>query len=423
MGIVMGQPALAPFAHDWVGGDIEGLAQLASTLNGYGPQVTDVAAALNAQVQQVVGAAGWEGTAASAFTAAWERDSLTADALGVAAGQMAGIIGWMAVALSQIEARLEQGADQASAHGVLIGPDGAPAEVCYAGTGGQAAAQQWVSDYQGFYAACRRGAQAVRSNAAETLGVIVRQIVSTESNRPADVGGSLATVYGLLYDLLAGDSGPQEEELINSILKAWYGSGSHTALGREDDPAPDAGDADPDFGSVGLIDDLAGLMGTILNSYEDVHYYHEPLLESLGVESLATEAGTAVPVLPKLISVLAAGQAADGEAAGAEEGVEGAEAGFDASDPLTLAGVVLNDDIHNAYIEHTQWGPDVQEHGVVLGALYAYEDAAELSTFKDLEGNVTQSVKLNSEVSPGDVAIADPKAIGEAAEWTLDHTI
>jgi hypothetical protein len=71
----------------------------------------------------VVGAAGWTGTAASAFTVAWERDSKTAQAVGLAADQVAGIVGWLAVRLSQIEAGLEQAADDASAHGVAIGPD------------------------------------------------------------------------------------------------------------------------------------------------------------------------------------------------------------------------------------------------------------------------------------------------------------
>jgi uncharacterized protein YukE len=416
MGNVTAKAALAPFAHDWVGGDIDGLAQLAGTLYGYGPQITDVAAVLSTQVRQVVGAAGWDGKAASAFTAAWERDSRTAQAVGQAADQVADVVGGLAVVLSQLEARLEQAAAEASAHGVPIGPDGGPPQVCYPGTGGpgQAAAQQWLTEYQRFYQWCMQAAQAARKQAAETLAAMARQIVSSASNRPADIIGSVGTDMDLLYDLLAGDSGPREEDLINAIMKAGYGSGSHTSLGREDDPAAEPGDADPDFGSIGVIDDLAGALSTILNTYEDVHYYHKPLLESLGVESLASEAGAMVPQLPKIISFLAAVDGepegeAGGEATGVEVGAEAAEAGVDASDPLALAGVVVDDQIHNAFIE--PWGADVREHGVVMGYVDGNANVLK-NTVKDLEGNVTEAV----EVSLLPEAIEHPKAIGDEVD-------
>src|ERR1700733_8156251 len=93
MGTTVTSVALAPFAHDWIGGDIDGLAELAGTLYGYAPQVTSVATALNTQVRRVVDAAGWQGHAASAFTAAWQRDSVTAQAVGLAARQVAGVGG------------------------------------------------------------------------------------------------------------------------------------------------------------------------------------------------------------------------------------------------------------------------------------------------------------------------------------------
>jgi hypothetical protein len=66
---------LAPFAYDWVGGNIHGLAAFAGTLYGYAPQIEDVITALNQKVSQIVGDAGWRGAAASAFTANWEQIS------------------------------------------------------------------------------------------------------------------------------------------------------------------------------------------------------------------------------------------------------------------------------------------------------------------------------------------------------------
>lgn len=411
MGIVTGKVALAPFAHDWVGGDIDGLAQLASTLYGYSPEATDVAAALNAQVQRVVGAAGWQGKAASAFTATWDRDSKTAQVVGGIADQIAVIVGWLAMALSQIEAMLEQAADEATAHGVPIGADGAPPQACYAGTGGpaQAAAQQWLSDYQAFYAACLRAAQVARQEAATALGAMARQIVDSASSKLAGTLDSINTVGDLLYDLLSGSHG---EELSKAIQKAWYGSGSHTPISR-DDPEPDGSGADPD-GVIGLIDDLSATIGSLLNTYTDVHQYHMPLLESLLVESVGAEAGMRLPQLPKLISFLASGEAAEGEAGeGGEAGeaVAGSETAIDGIDPLALAGVVLNDDIHNAFIE--PWGTDVQDHGVVVGVFDAYENVTEIKTFTDLKDNATTAADLNSKVSVVDLAIEHPKAIGD----------
>ena len=53
--------ALAPFAYDWIGGDIHGLSAYAGTLYGYVPEINDVATALDGTVKQIVGAAGWQG--------------------------------------------------------------------------------------------------------------------------------------------------------------------------------------------------------------------------------------------------------------------------------------------------------------------------------------------------------------------------
>jgi hypothetical protein len=420
MGIAIGKTALAPFARDWVGGDIDGLAQLADTLNGYGPQVTGVAAALSAQVQQVVGAAGWQGNAASAFTAAWERDSLTAQAVRQTADQVAGVVGWLAAALSQFEAWLEQAAAEASTHGVSIGPDGEPRQVRYPGTlgPGQAAAQQWLSDYQRSYQWCMQAARAARKQAAGALAGMARQIVDSAGNRLPDIAGDGITTSDLLADLLLGESAPQMGDVIEAIQKAWYGSGSHTPLGT-DDPAAEPDDGD--LGSFGVIDVLAGTLGTIINTYDDVHYYHKPLLESLYVESFGSEAALVLPALPKLMSALKTAEAIDGavqgeettggETTGGEVATEG-EAVADGLDPLALAGLALNDDIHNAFIE--PWSADVHEHGVVMGLIDGYENATEVNTFKELEGNVTGAVELNSKLSVADVAIEDPKAIGKA---------
>ena len=120
--------SLAPFAFDWVGGDIHGLQALSIRLSSYVPAITDVTTALDRRAGQLTsdGPGGWQGSAASAFTAAWGRDALTAGALAAVIDQAGQITGGLAVALAQIENALETQADAAAGHGVAIMPGGQP---------------------------------------------------------------------------------------------------------------------------------------------------------------------------------------------------------------------------------------------------------------------------------------------------------
>jgi uncharacterized protein YukE len=204
-----GPAPLASFSHDWVGGDIHGLSALAGTLYGYAPKVTDVASALDSQVSTVIGAAGWRGQAAAAFTSSWEKDSKTARAVGIASDQVGGIVDWLAVSLSEIESGLEQAAAAASSHGVAIGPDGEPPQACFGppANAQEAEAQQWASAYQKYYAQCLQSAQAARSTAAGALTQTVAQVTKPQGVT-ADDGN---TVGDLLGDLLAAPSAVRRE--------------------------------------------------------------------------------------------------------------------------------------------------------------------------------------------------------------------
>jgi hypothetical protein len=59
---------LAPFAFDWIGGDIHGLQALAARLSSYVPAMTDVITALERRATQLTSGTrdGWQGSAASA---------------------------------------------------------------------------------------------------------------------------------------------------------------------------------------------------------------------------------------------------------------------------------------------------------------------------------------------------------------------
>ena len=157
--------ALAPFAHNWVGGDIHGLSAYASTLYGYSPKISDVATALNGKVSKTVGAAGWQGTASSAFSGAWDRDAQGCSALTTMTDGTGDIVNWLAVNLSQLENALETAADKASANGVPIGADGQPPQECLA----DATAESWRAAYQSFYNQAMHDAVNARNEASGEL--------------------------------------------------------------------------------------------------------------------------------------------------------------------------------------------------------------------------------------------------------------
>ena len=106
MGSAKSPSALAPFAHDWIGGDIHVLSAYAGTLYGYVPRLSDVATALDTKVSHIVGDAGWKGSAASAFTKAWQHDATGATALAVMVSAAGDIVNTLAVNLASIESAL-----------------------------------------------------------------------------------------------------------------------------------------------------------------------------------------------------------------------------------------------------------------------------------------------------------------------------
>lgn len=181
-----GISALAPFSYEWIGGDIRGLSALAGTLYGYVPHITGVTAALDSQVQALVGACGWTGSAASAFERAYESDAQAAHGLAALIQDAGEIIDALAVALSRIESDLEHAADKARQHGAPIEANGSPLQACLAGT--TPAAEQaalWLEWYQAYYADCLAAAQKVRAKAAADL-----QGLPLPSVRAGQSGGS-----------------------------------------------------------------------------------------------------------------------------------------------------------------------------------------------------------------------------------------
>jgi hypothetical protein len=136
------------------------------------------------QVAQLTGGdQGWLGPAAEAFSVAWDRDSVTADALAVLIGRAASIVDALAVELATIENALEEQAHAAARYGVKIGTDGRPPPVFAdppadppadpaadpAASAAAASERHWALSYRQEYEQARADAQQARQGAAIKL--------------------------------------------------------------------------------------------------------------------------------------------------------------------------------------------------------------------------------------------------------------
>jgi uncharacterized protein YukE len=215
--------SLASFAHDWVGGDIHGLAAFAGTMYGYIPKMDDVVTALDKKVGQIASDAGWQGTAAKAFTSNWEQISSEINAVGLVIVQTGSVVDQLAADLSKIENALESVASQAAAKGVPIGADGQPPQACYANK----TQEDWRLGYDSFYQQCKAAAENARLQAA---GALQQLFGAMRSGKPGqggtadatDVGakvGEGTTVADLLADLLAAPTA-HANEVARDVAKA-----------------------------------------------------------------------------------------------------------------------------------------------------------------------------------------------------------
>ena len=218
---------LMPFAHDWVGGDIHGLSAFAGTLYGYVPKVADVVNALDKKVGQIVSDAGWQGSAASAFTGNWEKVSAETNALGLVIIQTGSIVDQLAVDLAKIENALENAAGQAEAHGVQIGGSGQPPQVCYTNP----TQEDWRVGYGSFYQQCRAAAEDARVQAAGALQK-VSGVVTSAKSKAGRVGRRAEGRRGLDAHRLPGRPAGHAHRLLQP------GGGQGGRADREGRPRP-----------------------------------------------------------------------------------------------------------------------------------------------------------------------------------------
>jgi hypothetical protein len=217
--------SLAPFAHNWIGGDIRGLAALAERLSSYVPAITDVTTALTRRANQLTGdtPGSWQGSAASAFTTSWHGDALATAALAMAAGQASQITGALATALSEIESALETEADAAAGHGVQILPGGqaGPEPFGPAANAAEADQQEWVASYQLVWQQAQTEASQARQQAAAQLMRLYQQIGPTAKGPRNTSGSDYATLSDLLADVWAVPTASRRE--VNELIERLEG--------------------------------------------------------------------------------------------------------------------------------------------------------------------------------------------------------
>jgi hypothetical protein len=188
---------LPAFSYEWVGGDILGLSVLAGQCYQVVPQVTGVDSALSGQVSRLVSDGGWKGAAASAFSSAWDKDSVAGRQLAGSWENIGAVVDDLAVELAALEHALEEAAREAEAQGVGIDLAGQVApEISgpVTGAAAQAAANRMkvAGEYDDFRQATLERATAARAAAASKLSSIAAAMLPARKGRDWGQGVDVA---------------------------------------------------------------------------------------------------------------------------------------------------------------------------------------------------------------------------------------
>ena len=189
--------SLPAFTHDWVGGDIHGLAALARQCFRIAPQLSDAVSALTLRADMLACTAGWQGAAATAFTLSWEKNSLAGRQIASGWEQIGGIVDGLAVDLAALESVLERAAAAAETQGIVINPGTGIPEPTIAAAHGSAAARiaKILAAYNRLRAGILLRAAAVRAAAATVLQAIAAGMLpSTGATGGAGGGASLESL-------------------------------------------------------------------------------------------------------------------------------------------------------------------------------------------------------------------------------------
>ena len=399
--------SLAVCAYDWVGGNFSGLQALEGQCSAVAATLTNADHALSRQVSQIVGAGGWSGSAADAFTSAWDKDSTAGAQLAGAWRQIGTIAANLAADLASLENALEEAAFQLEQQGVAVDPaDGTALPGTTAGglacPSPQVAASNagLASQYMAYRAQVLAQASAVRAQAALSLNAITESLLPAQAGWGDGVNGldavrslwAVPTTYrrAVVEDLaqaeknvnltqrtlweqyiarkaVQGKAARVDSEDVDSAREALA---ERSALRGKlaDAPAEDASTrlADGDAAGLGLAGAAAGAVRaipyvgasagagiTIWQDREQGESWGQSVSDGLVSNGAALAAGIGVATF---IGVGSVGAVAAGVLVG------GAFA------------VGVGDFVHNVFQEN--WGADWQADGVLGGTVHGLADAA-----------------------------------------------
>jgi hypothetical protein len=383
--------SLASFAYRWVGGDISGLESFKSACTSAASGLANVDRALSGQVSRVVGSAGWSGSAADAFSTAWNKDSTAGSQLAGAWTKIGSIVDDLAQQLASLEHELEQAAYNVEKQGIKINPANGtimPEEACLTP---QATAKdaQLANGYNTYRAEILVKAEQARASAATQLNSVTESMLPPQG---LDAGTKVSILDGMrglwaaptTYNRELTEKLAKSEENLDEAQKAaykeWADSRTFASkLSETTEGKLAAAGKDFDTTEAKLAD---APNQTTLSKLLDGD------ADGLNLSGIASGAVKGIPYAGALAGtvITTAGDRADGEswAQSISDGVTsngsalaaglGTAALIGSGSMVAVgAGVIgggvvavgVGDLVHEAFQEN--WGQDIHDHGVVDG--------------------------------------------------------
>jgi len=244
----MGTSPLPAFSYHWVGGDIAGLEALNSQCRKVASTIIGADRALTQEVSSVVGDTGWTGSAASAFSAAWDRDATAGGQLAQAWEEIGQIAATLAYNLAALESALEEAAIQVEQQGLPVDTStGLPMPGTIAGGGAcpspQAAAaqEQLAGQYMAYRAGILQEATGARNRALSGLYAVTAQMLPN----PFDYGQvtndldgirslwAIPTTYRMEVEGQLQESGEAVDNMWQALIAGRRVSGNNFRLPKE----------------------------------------------------------------------------------------------------------------------------------------------------------------------------------------------
>ncbi|MCU7727853.1 hypothetical protein ODJ79_29400 [Actinoplanes sp. KI2] len=218
-----------------IAGDIGGLHRVAGSLTGVVEEMHGSAEALSKRVDQLIGDAGWSGSAAEEFKGAWEQDAAAVIQLGSCVKLAGTVLGTLASGLEAAQRQLDQAVSDALDAKVPVAADGSVPPGVYTEPV-LAAMKRYSTDR----AAAVQAAQDARDEASDMLHEIAAAIAGEPTSflKSADVAilaASLKGYYALPNEYAADAKG--KLDAFNRRYKDTQYTRKHTPAGSPEKKA------------------------------------------------------------------------------------------------------------------------------------------------------------------------------------------